>query len=617
LFSWSQDEEEGAYKINLANLNWIKAPKASGLYLAPSLFPIWLEGVTEVAVLKDAEHGIDVKHISSEAIYGFKTSSLSFQAEVTTDLFAGYKEEGGNTSISFMGTGKETQTETEKSSYSLLLWDIDKDEFISRQINNNKWFPEPSSWGSYSAAGTLVSGIDEFTFMSCGHLLRDYAESPIMDSRILRTAIYKDPCLLEHPFVPMGEGLGYETEFMKGLNTMVGAGLAAAFFPAAVEIVLVPILEQSLPVIVNEGVSFYTSYLTRKKAIDVAVGVTLDVTLQSFILHVFEDVHLSEIPGRIDYYQTTISGTEALIDNQFLETFITPLYGAFFENGRIKQEVQFERVYSDYLQGAATALIIRIATERAPGAGKALKNNLIKLKGIANKSLPDFKLKLSSKGVSDADIDEIVRYLDELEGDVAAGSNIISALPEYNVKNLSYEELFDIVRKSTTSIENKAVITKTLDAATANMQFTGQQIKRFGQNVDLSKINPPHADIPGIGVNDFKLLENKYFVRVSNSSNNSSGEWLMSLEDFKKFNSSADIKNGLALPVEPTHFSIVLIPEGVTIRESQASKVWQAGAYWGNGGTKQYQIQDFNSIQKNTTDSWFSEPQSLTNIFNK
>jgi len=263
--------------------------------------------------------------------------------------------------------------------------------------------------------------------MSCGHLLRDYAESPIMDSRILRTAIYKDPCLLEHPFVPMGEGLGYETEFMKGLNTMVGAGLAAAFFPAAVEIVLVPILEQSLPAIVNEGGSFFTGYLTRKKAIDVAVGVTLDVTLQSFILHVFEDVHLSEVPGRIDYYQTTISGTEALIDNQFLETFITPLYGAFFDNGRIKEDVQFDRVYSDYLQGAATALLIRIvliriATERAPGAGKALKNNLIKLKGIAKKSLPDFKIKLSSKGISDADIDEIVRYLDELEGDVVKGA---------------------------------------------------------------------------------------------------------------------------------------------------------------------------------------------------
>jgi len=134
-------------------------------------------------------------------------------------------------------------------------------------------------------------------------------------------------------------------------------------------------------------------------------------------------------------------------------------------------------------------------------------------------------------------------------------------------------------------------------------------------SINLSKVNPPHANIPGVGINDFKLLENKYFVRVSNSSNNSVGEWLMSLEDFKKFNSPAEIKNSLALPSEPTHFNIAQIPEGTIIRESQAAKVWQEGAYWGNGGTKQYQIQNFNSMEKNTTDNWFSESKSILNIF--
>ncbi|WP_158522853.1 fibronectin type III domain-containing protein [Geofilum rhodophaeum] len=593
LFAWAQDEEEGAYKINLANLNWIKAPKASGLYLAPSLFPIWLEGVSEVAVLKDAEHGIDVKHISSEAIYGFKTSSLSFQAEVTTDLFAGYKEEGGNTNISFMGTGKETQTETEKSSYSLLLWDIDKDEFISRQINNNKWFPEPSSWGSYSAAGTLVSGIDEFTFMPCGHLLRDYAESPIMDSRILRTAIYKDPCLLEHPFVPMGEGLGYETEFMKGLNTMVGAGLGAAFFPAAVEILLVPILEQSLPAIVNEGGSFFTGYLTRKKAIDVAVGVTLDVTLQSFILHVFEDVHLSEVPGRIDYYQTTISGTEALIDNQFLETFITPLYGAFFDNGRIKEDVQFDRVYSDYLQGAATALLIRIATERAPGAGKALKNNLIKLKGIAKKSLPDFRIKLRSKGVSDADIDEIVRYLDELDDDAARFRESASV-------GLSEAELlFKTINRTTIKFKPGTVVKRAHNELYASYKIENPRYENY----------PYHRGMP---VTDMELEETAYFARIY-TGERMQGEWIIRIEDLKKYDSIDDIIEELAIPYsggfgeKPTKVALVEVPKGTIIRKSTAGfQEWShvSPALIQEGGAIQYQIVGFDSGNP-MYDAWF------------
>ena len=100
--------------IDIAHREWVKAPQSSGLYLAPSLFPIWLDGVTEIAVLKDAEIGVDLRYVPSEAIYGFRTSESTFYAEVTTELFAGFKEEGGNTSISFMGTGKETQAETEK-----------------------------------------------------------------------------------------------------------------------------------------------------------------------------------------------------------------------------------------------------------------------------------------------------------------------------------------------------------------------------------------------------------------------------------------------------------------------------------------------------------------------
>src|SRR5690606_302771 len=105
------------------------------------------------------------------------------------------------------------------------------------------------------------------------------------------------------------------------------------------------------------------------------------------------------------------------------------------------------------------------------------------------------------------------------------------------IKNISTEEILLIVKKRHTEITNNTIIIKTLNASIANQQFTGQQTERFGMAIDLSKVNPPHADIKNIGVNDFNLIGKKYFIRVSNSSNSSFGEWLISLEDFKSFES--------------------------------------------------------------------------------
>jgi len=230
---------------------------------------------------------------------------------------------------------------------------------------------------------------------------------------------------------------------------------------------------------------------------------------------------------------------------------------------------------------------------------------------MMNKSAKKVLAKIDDSGLDAADNANLRSHLE----DVAGASNVVDNLLEKGIKNLTSGELLKIAKESTTSITNKTIITNTIDAASANMQFTGQQIRRFGQNIDLSKVNPPHSDIPNIGVNDFKLLEKKYFVRVSNSTNSAFGEWLISLEDFKKFKSADEIKDALALPVKPTHFNLAEIPQGTIVRESQVAKVWQEGAYWGNGGVKQYQIQEFWNKGESVVKGWFSEVQGLNNFF--
>ena len=209
---------------------------------------------------------------------------------------------------------------------------------------------------------------------------------------------------------------------------------------------------------------------------------------------------------------------------------------------------------------------------------------------------------------------DIVEYNGQKYVKVTNVGDEINNLLIKGIKNLNPDELLIVIKGTSTKITDKSIITKILDATTANYEFTGQQINRFGFLVDLNKINPPHANIPNIGVNDFKLLEKKYFIRVSNSTNTSHGEWLISLEDFKKFKSADEIKDALSLPSNPTQFSLAEIPSQLIIRESIAAKVWKEGAYWGNGGARQFHIQGYKDIGEDIVIQWFSKSQNLNNI---
>jgi hypothetical protein len=406
-----QDEEEGAAKdIVLANLKWVSAPKASGLYLSPAIYPIWLNNVLEVAVLKTAELGVDTKFVATQAIYGFKMAEVTFTAEVTTQKFAGYKEEGITSNIAFMGSGAATKAEISKSGYAIELWNIEGNSFYREQIDNGSWFPEPASWKDYTAAGELIAGIDDYTFLPCGYLLRDYLDSPIMDSHVLKTAIFKDPCILDNPFVPTGEGLGYETEFMKGLNAMVNAGLAVAFAPVIVEFVIVPALEAAVPHITKLAAGIGTEEASRR-AVQAGFGVTVDATMQAAFSYYFEledDERTWENAIRsIDPWQVGASGVESAFDKAWLEMVSSCVLDASFDNGK------FTRSFDSYscLKGALSAALAQGAFK---GAGVAFK----KLKALSRNNPVKFKAGLKRLGISKDKWDDIVARLRTTGGKV-------------------------------------------------------------------------------------------------------------------------------------------------------------------------------------------------------
>jgi hypothetical protein len=193
----------------------------------------------------------------------------------------------------------------------------------------------------------------------------------------------------------------------------------------------------------------------------------------------------------------------------------------------------------------------------------------------------------------------------------AVVNGVNGGLLQKGLHSLSKEELLILIKESTTTIADNGIIVKTMDAATANQQFTGVFFERFGYSIDFSKIYPPHASLPN-GINDFKLLDNKLFIRIYPSNSNPYGKWLVSLEDFKQFKSLQEIKNKLALPALPSKFSIAEIPSGNIIRESKAAKVIaDEGIVWGEGGSRQYMIQDYNeSVAK----EWFIEVGDISSF---
>lgn len=304
-------------------------------------------------------------------------------------------------------------------------------------INSNVWLSNNETKYDFECVECETSDIP------CADLLNKYKDSPIMQSHILRTAILKDPCILENPFVPNGEGLGYETEFMKGLNTMVGAGLAAAFAPVVIEFILVPSLEAALPQLTNVAAGVTTEELSRR-GVQAAIGVTVDATMQAAFAYYFDledDQRTWENAIRtIDPWQAGASGVEAAFDKAWLEIVSSCILDASFNNG------EFKGNFDSYecLKGALSAAITNGAFK---GAGIAFK----KLKALAKTNPIKFKQGLERLGISKDKIEEVK---DKLLRSTVSATNAIN-LTDFNI-NLSNPGLYRKVKNVLSSFEFKA-----------------------------------------------------------------------------------------------------------------------------------------------------------------
>ncbi|WP_109833252.1 hypothetical protein [Reichenbachiella versicolor] len=207
----------------------------------------------------------------------------------------------------------------------------------------------------------------------CDALYEEYKDSPLMKSDILRAAIEKDPCLISGIY-KYGEGLGYETDFMKGLNTMVGgfAGVFTATVGAAV----------TLPILIEGGALSVSSEKAIEKSTEFTIGVFVDAVAQYLIYCIkndLDDLSFNDFIKNYDVAQAGMQGLEATYKNQYVALGQSCLFDVFFDNGKLRSKEELTQPDQVALN-CATAMAISFASDRVVMKGKAGLKSLIKQK---------------------------------------------------------------------------------------------------------------------------------------------------------------------------------------------------------------------------------------------
>ena len=419
-------------EINGDTANATPVNISSHTFFTPASFPITFSKVDNILVTDfdfKSNTEEDIK-VPEGALFKFKKDGTRYRAHYVYDksaqrwIFKGYlSDETGK-------YYKESLTKEKQIPYTAnihkgtltqkeTMWDI-----TDERLPYN--FPVLNYKGSGYVAKSLI-------LEPCGYLKNKYYNQ-YKDSHILKTAIDKDPCNLLHS-IPWGEGLGYETEFMKGLKNMVNAGLYIAFFPAAIEITA-PMLIELGNIIGQEAATIITE-LSKEKVKEFAIGFSIDASLQAGIMYYFEGIPKDQILENLDYKQMALTGVENTLDGKWdriAGDAITPLYDAFTENGNFDENLTLDKFINDY----TTGLLINIVLN-----ADNLKHSFDKLKAIFRNSPAGFIKGLDKIGLTNLQRAKVIRRFRSLTGKSSLKLKKIDHVVNCNSFDIASETLHD------------------------------------------------------------------------------------------------------------------------------------------------------------------------------
>lgn len=261
------------------------------------------------------------------------------------------------------------------------------------------------------------------TAIPCGQMLQVYADHPFLrEGNYFRPIVLKNPCVFEGMH-KIGEGLGYETQWMKDFNRVFGAGINIALLPA-VAAVIIPVLAEVGIVTLEEAAQI----AAQKKTREFAVGFVVDGAFQVLILSL--DKQLDQITvNDLSLSQMAASGLENTLENKYAQVASSCLYDGVTENGVIDPNLNIEKFCNDCAWGVLSAVVAESITNgKFSGGSETFK----RLNVIANASTKKLVKGLLKIGVDHGNVIRFCRYFDvkRIDIDIADATPALKAIME-------------------------------------------------------------------------------------------------------------------------------------------------------------------------------------------
>ncbi len=246
---------------------------------------------------------------------------------------------------------------------------------------NSKYLYE-GTLDNYSGSGPIARNLN---LNPCQEAYDKYYTA-LSRSTILKNIIDNDPCILL-TMRPMGEGLGYQSEWMEGVHAMTYM-LYAAF--------AIPMMEIALPIFI-ENLKAYTAKKAIEKTAQYTIGVSVDAFMQAIIHYYFEqegdERDWALAWSDINWVEANLSGAENLISNPLISHASSCLRSGILEDGKLREGFDMQSCFT----GALTSIVADLVFKSLKGAYK-------KIEKIAKEKPEKLVHVLSTLGKTDADI---------------------------------------------------------------------------------------------------------------------------------------------------------------------------------------------------------------------
>lgn len=222
---------------------------------------------------------------------------------------------------------------------------------------------------------------------------------------------------------PMSEGLGYQSEWMEGVNAMT-----FLLYPAFA----LPLIEIIIPIII-ENLEIYTTKVAIEKAAQYGIGMSIDAFMQALINYYFEQEgdtkDWAQAWESINWVEANLSGMESLITNPLISHASSCLRSGILEDGKLREGFDTQSCFTGTLTSIMGDMVF-----------KSLKGAYKKIQQIAKEKPEKLVYVLSTMDIADDDIVKVINEQTLLPFDQEIVSSVRQVEANFNAAAEAVEQ---------------------------------------------------------------------------------------------------------------------------------------------------------------------------------